>query len=165
MKRKPIIGVMGPGKEASGEVIKSATQLGELIASENWITLSGGIASGVMEAVTKGAKNNSGLTVGILPRTESEIADGIDVPIITNMSSARNNINALSCDVMVAVGIDTGTTTEIAFALSSLANKPVILLNCTELGVSFFKSLREELVHTAKNPKEAINITRQLLNK
>lgn len=41
----------------------------------------------------------------------------VDIPIVTGMGSARNNINALSSNVLVAVGMGPGTASEVALAL------------------------------------------------
>jgi uncharacterized protein (TIGR00725 family) len=67
MPHKIIIGVMGPGEGAKPEVCTTAYQLGQLLAQRGWVTLCGGRSSGVMEAVSRGAKEAGGLTVGILP--------------------------------------------------------------------------------------------------
>lgn len=64
--RKFIVGVMGGGEAASPETYSMAYRLGELIAKEGWVLLNGGRPTGVMEASAKGARENSGLTVGIL---------------------------------------------------------------------------------------------------
>ncbi len=58
---------MGPGEGAKPEVCTTAYQLGQLLAQRGWVTLCGGRSSGVMEAVSRGAKEAGGLTVGILP--------------------------------------------------------------------------------------------------
>ena len=68
---------------------------------------SGGRKSGVMEAVNEGAKNADGnaLTIGILPgKDKKELSDCVDVGIVTGMDNARNNINILSSDVVIACG-------------------------------------------------------------
>ena len=89
---------MGSGKSALQKDIDNARQLGEMIASNGWITLSGGMKSGVMGAVNEGAKKKNGLTIGILPNDIIEDhSENIDIPIITNMRAGRNYINALSC--------------------------------------------------------------------
>src|SRR3989338_9911473 len=81
---KTIIGVMGPGKEASELDVKNAFRLGELIAENGWIVLSGGMANGVMGAVNKGAKSKGGLTVGVLPNDDPATwSSDLDVPIVT----------------------------------------------------------------------------------
>jgi len=152
---------MGPTEEATDNDRRNAYELGRLIAKENWILLSGGVKAGVMEEVNKGAKEAGGLTIGIIPRLDSEIAEGVDIPIITDMGSARNNINVLSSDIVIACGIGPGTASEIALALQRKANKPVILINDNEESKKFFKSLRQDLIHIAKSPEEAITIARR----
>lgn len=67
MARKIIIGVMGPGESAGDRTKNTAYQMGELIALNGWVLLTGGRSAGVMEWATKGAKAGGGLTIGILP--------------------------------------------------------------------------------------------------
>jgi predicted Rossmann-fold nucleotide-binding protein len=57
--RKPVIGVMGPAQAGVRE-LEDARALGELIARQGWILLTGGRASGVMEAASQGAKTVPG---------------------------------------------------------------------------------------------------------
>lgn len=64
---KTVIGVMGPGDNATKEECDSAFELGKLIANKGWILLTGGRNVGVMEAASRGAKEAGGLTIGILP--------------------------------------------------------------------------------------------------
>lgn len=127
--RKTIIGVMGPGDKATKQDKENAFELGKLIAQENWVLLSGGRNSGVMDAVNKGARSADGLTIGIMPDTdEAKISEGVDIPIFTDMGSARNNINVPSSNVVVACGtVAPGTLSEIALALKGKKN--VVLLN------------------------------------
>ncbi len=56
VKRKKIIGVMGPGDLATETDIKNAYELGKLIAQEDWILLTGGRNVGVMDAANKGSQ-------------------------------------------------------------------------------------------------------------
>jgi len=162
--RKPIIGVMGAGDKARSADIKSAFDLGSLIAQQNWILLSGGRNNGIMDAVNKGAKSSGGLTVGVMPTKDKNlISEAVDIPIITDMGSARNNINVLSSDVVVACGIGgAGTASEIALALKS--NKAVILLNGSEESIRFFRKIGGELVHEADSVLRTIEIAASLLN-
>ncbi|MBN1996519.1 TIGR00725 family protein [candidate division KSB1 bacterium] len=125
--RKPIIGVMGGGTVGQ-EVEKSAFEFGALVAENGWILLNGGRDAGVMRASAMGAKSKGGLVIGILPGFQKTQANPfIDIPIITGMGDARNVINVLSSDVVVACPGGAGTMSEIAFALKN--KKPVILLN------------------------------------
>jgi uncharacterized protein (TIGR00725 family) len=126
-KRPLIIGVMGGGR-VSSRAVAEAYELGMLIARQGWILLNGGRNVGVMEASARGAAEHGGLTVGILPDADrSRMADSIHIPICTGLGSARNAINVLSSDVVVACAGGPGTISEIALALKH--EKPVITLN------------------------------------
>src|SRR6185312_1108900 len=129
--RRFVVGVMGAGDNARPQDEKLAFDLGLAIARENWVLLSGGRNSGIMDAVNKGAKSGSGLTIGIVPGSDTkQLSDAVDVAVITDMGSARNNINVLSSHVVVACGIGgAGTASEIALALKG--RRPVILLSCS----------------------------------
>jgi uncharacterized protein (TIGR00725 family) len=161
--KKTIIGVMGPGDEATPREVTLAEELGLLIAQEGWVTLSGGRNAGVMDAVNRGAKKANGLTVGILPtRESSKTSMYVDLPIVTDMGSARNNINVLSCDVIIACGMGRGTASEVALALKS--NKPVILLASPASAQMFFQEIGEDLVSIAESPRHAVEVCRALLS-
>jgi len=159
--RKTIIGVMGPG-QATATDLQNAYHLGELIAQKGWVLLTGGRNVGVMDAASKGAKSANGLTIGILPGDNTDgVSDAVDIAIATDLGNARNNINVLSSDVVIACGIGTGTASEIALALK--ANKQVILLNSDRPSQSFFQNLNPQNVHIVNTPQLAINITNSIL--
>lgn len=163
MSRKYIIGVMGPGSKATEEDKKSAYDLGKLIASQDWVLLSGGRNSGVMDAVNKGAKAANGLTIGILPyRDESKISEYVDIPVITDMGNARNSINVLSSDIVVACGtIASGTLSEIALALKS--GKNVIVIK-NENAEQFLGSIGEDRISFVSTPAEAIESIKTIMS-
>lgn len=161
--RKPIIGVMGPGSSATKEDTKNAYELGRLIAQQDWVLLSGGRNSGVMDAVSKGAKSADGLTVGIMfDLNESKISEYVDIPIMTSMGSARNNINALTSDVVIACGtVAPGTLSEIALALKG--GKQVVLLGDDPDAKHFLSKVGRANISFAVSPEDAIEITKKLL--
>ncbi|GLI62482.1 hypothetical protein VaNZ11_005113 [Volvox africanus] len=165
--RKPIIGVMGPGKtelhtEPVEKHVELATELGKQIASHGWLLLTGGRNLGVMDAACRGAKSAGGTTIGILPGPDAlNSSDAVDIPIITGMGSARNNVNALSSTVLIAVGMGPGTAAEVALALK--ARKPVVLLATQPEAEKFFTSLDASLVHVAADVEGAIVHVKTLL--
>lgn len=160
--RKSIIGVMGPGAKARDEDLALAVELGRLIAEQGWTLLSGGRKSGVMEAVSKGASLAGGLTIGVLPTRDREmISDYVDIPIITDMGSGRNNINVLSSDVVIACGMESGTASEVALAIK--AERSVILLNCGAEAEKFFLKIGASSVQVATSPTEAISKAKLIL--
>ncbi|MEG4070582.1 TIGR00725 family protein [Microcoleus sp. Pol11C2] len=160
--KKIIIGIMGPGESATSTDLENAYQLGQLIAEAGWILLTGGRNVGVMDAANKGAKSANGLTVGILPGNNTRgLSEAVDIAIVTDMGNARNNINVLSSDVIIACGMGTGTASEIALALK--ANKQVILLNHSAESQLFFKGLAQFNIFVVNNAVEAMNQAREIL--
>lgn len=159
--RKIVIGVMGPGNASPTEA-QNADNLGQLIAQNGWVLLTGGRNTGVMAAASRGAKAANGFTVGILPTADaSGMADTVDLAIFTDMGSARNNINVLSSDVVIACGMGAGTASEVALAIK--ANKPVVLLSDNQESQQFFTSLSATSVFAVKTPQEAIAIIQKLI--
>ncbi|WP_030007500.1 TIGR00725 family protein [Picosynechococcus sp. NKBG042902] len=153
--RRVIVGVMGPGAGATPENLTAAYDLGKAIAQAGWVLLTGGRAAGVMAAASQGAKAAGGLTVGILPGKDHQgLADSIDIAICTDLGNGRNNVNVLSADVVVAVGLGLGTVSEIALALKN--NKPVILWQPTPTAQTFFEELAPGQFSVVTNIPEAI---------
>jgi uncharacterized protein (TIGR00725 family) len=126
MKRKPVIGVMGGGV-ANAATSALAEELGEAIAREGWILLNGGRDAGVMAASAHGAARAGGLVLGILPgRDLAGAAPDLTIGIPTGLGDARNVINVLASDVVVAMPGGAGTLSEIALALKN--ERPLLLL-------------------------------------
>lgn len=156
---KPIIGIMGPG-QASKESLKLAQELGEAIATEGWVLLTGGRSMGVMDAASRGAKTKGGLVVGVLPTSNTEGMSGwVDIPILTGMGSSRNQINVLSSRVIVAIGMGAGTSSEISLAIK--ADRPVILLAAEQADADFFFRLGN--VQQANTAQEAVVMIKALI--
>ena len=159
-----IVGVMGAG-DATAEDIAMADELGQLIAENGWVTLNGGRSAGVMDAVNQGAKKSGGLTVGILPDKKTgdslDVSSMVDIVIQTGMGSARNVINVLSSDVVIACGVPgNGTISEISLALKE--NRPVILLRSSEAATQLFEE--NTLVTVVNSSQEAIEVCKEISN-
>jgi uncharacterized protein (TIGR00725 family) len=162
MKRPFIIGVMGGGSAAENDM-KAAYALGALIAKAGWILLNGGRDAGIMAASAKGARDQNGITIGILPDQHPGLAsEYIQIPIVTGMGNARNCINVLSSDAVVACPGGMGTLSEIALALKN--NKSVILLNYEE-DKRFQQFQRDGRLQYAATPEEAVEKIRKILDK
>jgi hypothetical protein len=144
------------------EDIDAAYCLGSLIAKQGWVLLNGGRDAGIMDASAKGAAEHNGLTIGILPDDNcSKISSHIQIPIVTGMGNARNCINVLSSNIVVACAGGAGTISEVALAVKN--NKPVILLNF-DLRKAFNRYIKRDLIHFVKTPEEAIEKIKELLN-
>lgn len=110
------IGVIGASR-CNKKIAKIAYQVGKEIARKKAILICGGLG-GAMEEAARGAKENKGLTVGILPGFSSSDANPyIDISIVTGLDHGRNIIVVRSCDAIIAIGGREGTLSEIAFAL------------------------------------------------
>jgi uncharacterized protein (TIGR00725 family) len=73
-----------------------------------------------MEAASRGARLAGGMTVGIMPGPSADDANEyVTIPIVTDMGQARNVINVLSGNAVIALPGAEGTLSEIATALKS----------------------------------------------
>lgn len=146
---------MGPGGSPTEQDLQSAFELGRQIALQGWVLVTGGRSAGIMDAASRGANEAGGLTVGILPGADRrQMSEFVDIPILTGMGSARNNINILTADVVVACGTGAGTMSEIMLALK--AGKQIILLNQTDEALGFLQSLESDLLHEVSAVSEVI---------
>jgi hypothetical protein len=118
-----------------------------------------------MDAVNRGVRQAGGLTIGVVPGADrSFISDAVDVAIVTGMGSARNNINVLSSDVVIACGAGgAGTASEIALALKS--KRPVILFNDRPESRALFEKIDADLVHTTDTVADTIDLIHRLLTR
>ncbi len=114
--------------------------------------------TGVMEAVCRAAKAAGGTTVGILPGPRrSDANDYVDVAIATGLGEVRNPLVVRAADVVVAIGGEYGTLSEIAFALK--IGVPVVGLGTWELGRA---GAPVDAYRTASSPEEAVDVAEEL---
>ncbi|WAC04820.1 MAG: TIGR00725 family protein [Methanoregula sp.] len=135
------IAVIGAA-DCTPEEYAAAQEVGALIASDHGKLICGGMG-GVMEAACKGARENGGTTVGILP----DMGDGnpyLGIRVRSGMGYSRNVLLVQSADAVIAVGGKYGTLSEIAIALK--LNKPVF----------GYKTWDIEGVVRCATPKEAV---------
>jgi len=136
------IGVVGSG-DCQG--CEDAYQVGKLLAQKGCLVINGGL-SGVMEAVSRGARENGGQVVCIVPAKERSAANPYcSVTIATGMGHARNFIIVHSSEALIAVGGRYGTVSEMAIGLKE--GKRVVALN---------PPVELEGLIVASTPKEAV---------
>lgn len=113
--RRPQATVIGDS-DAPPELCSVAEQVGEMLARLGITVITGG-RGGVMEAACRGALRAGGLTVGILPSSEmSDANQWCSVVIPTGLGHARNVVNVLAGDFVIALGDSAGTLSEVCFA-------------------------------------------------
>jgi len=115
--RKLQIAVIGYNKDRCTEVAsKAAYEVGKEIALAGALLVCGGLG-GVMESACKGAKDNGGTTVGIIPQEEFSYANPhCAIVICTGIGYARDFVVASSGDGIIAVGGGVGTLIEMGVA-------------------------------------------------
>jgi predicted Rossmann-fold nucleotide-binding protein len=131
------VAVVGSGV-ATDELYEKAREVGRLIAERGATVICGGL-SGVMEAAARGATEAGGMVIGILPDEDRR---------------RQNGYLAYSGDVVIAVGGEYGTLSEIGLARK--VGRPVVVLEGWDLG---------EHVSAASSPKEAIEAAFRLLGR
>jgi uncharacterized protein (TIGR00725 family) len=124
------IGVIGQSGEISSATTKLAEAVGREIALRGAVLLTGG-TNGVMEAVSKGAKEENGLVIGILHGDTADVAnDYTDVPITTGLSyDYRSLILVHSSDAIIMIAGANGTLGELSAAY--LNYKPVVIVEAS----------------------------------
>jgi hypothetical protein len=126
--RKKQVVVIGSSDETG--FMEEARAIGGFIAGKGCVLITGG-RGGIMEAASKGAAERGGVVVGILPGEGLDMANRhCTIVIPTGMGYARNVINILCADVVVAIGGKAGTLSELAYA--RIYGKPVVC--CTFAG-------------------------------
>lgn len=150
------IAVIG-GKRCSSQEARLAEEVGRELAKRGAAVVCGGMG-GVMEAVCRGAQSEGGITIGILPSENRQVANPyVQIPIVTGMGYARNVAVVKSAQAVIAISGSYGTLTEIAHALQS--GIPVIGLNTWSLSRN---GQPDSSIIPAKNPVEAVDIALSL---
>lgn len=152
LKKISVIG--GSGIEEGSDIYDLAYQVGQNIAKKGAALVCGGL-SGVMEAACKGAKEEGGLTIGILPSADEDTANKwVDIRIPTGLGYARNSIVVLCSHAVIAIDGAEGTLSEIGYALTF--GKPLIGLNTWD--IKPYKEIPETLIKKAGSPEEAVEL-------
>ncbi|HKH09886.1 MAG TPA: TIGR00725 family protein [Rubrobacter sp.] len=145
------VAVVGSGV-VSGGLYERAREVGGLVAGRGGIVVCGGL-SGVMEAAARGATEVGGVAVGVLPDEDRARANAyLSYSVATGAGQARNLAVVCSGDVVIAVGGEYGTLSEVGLALK--VGRPVVSFGSWELG---------DHVTVASTPREAVGAAFGLL--
>ncbi|HEV8228767.1 MAG TPA: TIGR00725 family protein [Candidatus Limnocylindria bacterium] len=133
MSRPPVIAIIGksernPSDPVPPQALRAAEEVGRLLATRGAVVVSGGL-SGVMEAVSRGAKGAGGLVVGILPGFDKRDANPyVDIALTTGMGWMRNTLVVRAADAVIMIGGGIGTLNELTIAYE---DKPTVILEGT----------------------------------
>jgi uncharacterized protein (TIGR00725 family) len=123
------IAVIGSSGKIASNIEEIAASTGREVAKAGAILITGG-RDGVMEAASRGAKREGGLTVGILGDSTLEYANPyLEVAITTGLGYARNFVNICTSDAVISISGAGGTLSELGFAIS--LDKLIILIEGT----------------------------------
>jgi uncharacterized protein (TIGR00725 family) len=147
------IAVIGTGAESTPEELQEAEALGREIARRGAVLVCGGLG-GVMESACRGARLEEGVTVGILPGNDPKAANPwVQIAIATGTGFARNLAVVSSARVVIAIGGNYGTLSEIAFAAK--LGRPIIGLGTWSLARR--PGSHEEIVIPASGVMDAVD--------
>jgi hypothetical protein len=174
VSRPTLITIIGksardPRDPVPEKALRMAEEVGRLIAERKGIVVTGGL-SGVMEAVSRGAKSAGGLVVGILPGFDKrEANEFVDIAITTGMGWMRNTLTVRAADAVIMISGGIGTLNELTVAYEL---KPTVIL---EGGGGWSDRIREMAyagkhleeagiaeLHFAKTPEEAVELALEL---
>ena len=174
MPRPLVITVIGKSaRDANDPVppqaLTAAEEVGRLIAERGAVVVSGGL-SGVMEAVSRGAKSAGGLVIGILPGFDKQDANPyVDVALTTGMGWMRNTLTVRAADAVIMISGGIGTLNELTVAYE---DKPTVILEGTggwsdrirEIAYDgkHLDEAHRATLHYARSPKEAVDLALQL---
>ncbi len=112
MKQIAVIG----SSECTSDIYNDAVRIGNIIAKKGYILITGG-RGGVMEAVSKGAKEENGTTLCIIPSINKREANRYcDIILPTGIGEMRNYLIIRSADIVISIDGDYGTLSEISIA-------------------------------------------------
>ena len=158
------IAVIGYNKDRCTDIAsKMAYEVGKEIAYAGAVLICGGLG-GVMESACKGAKENGGTTVGIIPQEEFVYANEYcDIVICTGLGYARDFIVASSADGIIAVGGGVGTLIELS--VGYITRKSMVAISGTGgvadmYGGKFLDERNMVPITVVKDAKTAVEMIR-----
>jgi uncharacterized protein (TIGR00725 family) len=131
--RPLLIAVIGksardPGDPVPPQALAAAEEVGRRIAEAGAVAVTGGL-SGVMEAVSRGAKSAGGLVMGVLPGFDKRDANRyVDIAFTTGMGFMRNTLTVRAADAVIMISGGIGTLNELTVAYE---DKPTVILEGT----------------------------------
>ena len=154
------IGVIGYNKDTSPlKTLNIAYEVGKEIATHNAVLICGGLG-GVMEYACKGAKDNGGLTIGIVPQeNDLEANKFCDIVICSGIGLSRDFMVSYSSDAIISVGGGVGTLIELC--VGYMAKKTMVAIEnsggTSDLyGGKFLDERKRITIEKYPSPKEAV---------
>ena len=162
---KKAIALFGRESNSTPELEKMAYEIGAEIAKAGAVLINGGRA-GTMKAASKGAKDNKGFVVGLLPGADkSDANDFVDVAIPTGLDAARGILIARAADAVIMLGGGNGTLSEVCNAYAIF--KPIVAIEgsggwADKIVGTYIDEKKKVLIRGAKTAKDAVALALKL---
>jgi uncharacterized protein (TIGR00725 family) len=155
------VAVIGSARcEPDSEAAQLAEEVGKLLGEAGATLVCGGM-DGVMEAACRGAAGVGGVAIGIVPGHSVGEANPFCTHVVaTGIGHARNLAVVSSGDVVIAIGGEWGTLSEIGFA-RSLDRTVVALRSWTLSGRELMEGAPG--VNVAESAREAVEMALEVL--
>ena len=115
---RPLVAVIGAGN-VTEEQYQQALAVGKGLGQAGIHVVCGGLG-GVMEAVSRGCRENGGEVLGLLPGSDTQQANPwVSYPLPTGLGHSRNMLVAQAASVVIAIAGEYGTLSELAIALKT----------------------------------------------
>lgn len=120
------IAIIGQSAPETGPAAADAEACGRLLARQGVTVVTGGLG-GVMAAASRGAREEGGLVIAVLPGIERDaVRAAADAVVCTGSGEGRNLAVVASGDGAIAIGGGWGTLSEIG--LARRIGRPVVML-------------------------------------
>jgi uncharacterized protein (TIGR00725 family) len=164
-KRIQLLVIGSAADHCTEEARKLGHEVGAEAAKRGAVVVTGGLG-GVMEAACRGAKENHGITVGIIPQDEMHHANRYcDIVIATGMGWARDFVTTYSADAVIMVGGGAGALIEACAGY--LKAKPIIAVEgsggvADQVKETFLDERRSVRILSESDPRRAVEKALQL---
>lgn len=167
-RRTQLLVIGSAADHCTEEARRLAYEVGAEAARHGMVVISGGLG-GTMEAACKGARDNHGITVGIIPHDEMHHANPYcDVVIATGMGWARDFATAYSADAVIIIAGGAGALIETCVAY--LKAKPVIAIEgsggvADQVRGAYLDERKSVRILSEKDPRRAVEKALELARK
>lgn len=150
-----------PYLKPEDSLYSKAYEIGKLLAIKNIILVCGG-KGGIMESACKGAKENGGMTAGVISGNQRRKSNPfIDVEVVSGIINASEDGIIISmADGVIALGGGSGTLQELTMAYRN--KKPIVTIKNTKgwankLAETYIDERKLIKIKEVATPKEAVD--------
>jgi uncharacterized protein (TIGR00725 family) len=158
-KRVQLVVIGSAADHCTEQTRQLAHRVGAEAARRGAVLLTGGLG-GVMESACRGAKENHGITVGIIPQDETRYANQYcDIVIATGIGWARDFATAYSADAIILIGGGAGALIETCAGY--LKGKPIIAIEgsggtADRIKGTFLDERKDVMIMSERDPEKAV---------